>query len=73
MGLTLAGSRVRRLPMSISEQLALDLPGMTAPPPMVLEGLSDHDRAVVVRVLTRLMVKTIAPELIAEGGEGGGE
>lgn len=49
--------------MSIPDQLALDLPGVAAPPPSVLEALTDHDHAVVVRVLTRLMVKTIAPEL----------
>jgi hypothetical protein len=56
--------------MSISDQLALDLCGVPAPPPEVLEGLSDHDHAVVVRALTRLMVKAIAPELsIGEAGD----
>ena len=52
--------------MSIPDQLALDLPGVAAPPPGVLEGLSDHDHAVAVRVLARLMVKMIAPELAGE-------
>jgi hypothetical protein len=52
--------------MSIRDQLALDLPGVAVPPPGVLEGLSDHDHAVAVRVLARLMVKMIAPELAGE-------
>jgi hypothetical protein len=52
--------------MSIPDQLALDLPGVAARPPSVLDGLSDHDRAVVVRVLARLMVKTMALELAVE-------
>jgi hypothetical protein len=47
-----------------TDQLALDLPGLPAPPPTVLEGLSEQDRAVALGVLTRLIVKTIAPELI---------
>jgi len=47
-----------------TDQLALDLPGLAAPPPTVLEGLSEQDRAVALGVLTRLIVKTIAPELI---------
>lgn len=50
--------------MSVIVQLALDLPGVAAPPPTVLEGLSEEDRAVLLGVLTRLIVKTIAPELI---------
>ena len=49
--------------MSVPDQLALDLPGVAARPPSVLDGLSDHDHAVVVRVLTRLMVNVIAPDL----------
>jgi hypothetical protein len=61
--LTLAGSRVRRLSMAVPDQLALDLPGVAARPPSVLDGLSDHDHAVAIRVLTRLMVKAVAPEL----------
>ncbi len=52
--------------MPVPDQLALDLPGVAAPPPTVLEALSDHDHAVVVRVLTRLMVKKFAPELAVE-------
>jgi hypothetical protein len=52
--------------MSVPDQLALDLPGVAARPPSVLEALSDHDHAVVVRVLARLMVKTFAPELAVE-------
>jgi hypothetical protein len=64
--LKLAGSRVRRLSMSVPDQLALDLPGVAARPPSVLDGLSDHDHAMVVRVLTRLMVKRMAPELAVE-------
>jgi len=59
--------------MPAVDQLALDLPGVAAPPPRVLEGLSAHDRAVVLGVLTRLIVKTIAPELIVADGEVDGE
>ena len=51
--------------MSVPDQLALDLPGVAAPPPSVLEAFSDHDRAVVLGVLTRLIVKTIAAELVS--------
>jgi hypothetical protein len=58
--------------MSVIDQLALDLPGGAAAPPRVLEGLSEQDRAVVFGVLTRLIVKTIAPELIV-GEEADGE
>ncbi|MGV1010213.1 MAG: hypothetical protein ACOYBY_16675 [Dermatophilaceae bacterium] len=58
--------------MFVPDQLALDLPGVAAPPPMVLEGLSEQDRAVVLGVLTRLIVKTIAPELVV-GEEVDGE
>ena len=50
--------------MFVPDQLAVDLPGVAAPPPRVLEGLSEQDRAVVLGVLTRLIVKTIAPELV---------
>jgi hypothetical protein len=52
--------------MSVPDQLALDLPGVAARPPSVLDGLNDHDHAVVVRVLARLMVKAVAPELAVE-------
>jgi hypothetical protein len=52
--------------MPVPDQLALDLPGVAAPPLSVLEALNDRDHAVVMRVLTRLMVKTIAPELVGE-------
>jgi hypothetical protein len=52
--------------MSVPDQLPLDLPGVAAPPPSVLTALSGDDHAAAVRVLTRLMVKMIAPEL---GGE----
>jgi hypothetical protein len=52
--------------MWFSDQLALDLPGMAAPLPDVLTGLSDHDHAVAIEVLARLMVKVIAPELASE-------
>jgi hypothetical protein len=52
--------------MSIPDQLALDLPGVAASPPRVLEGLSDHDHAVAVRTLARLMVKMIEPVLAGE-------
>jgi hypothetical protein len=58
--------------MFVPDQLALDLPGVAAPPPRVLEGLSEQDRAVVLGVLTRLIVKTIAPELVV-GEEVDGE
>ena len=58
--------------MSVIDQPALDLPGLAAPPPDVLAGLPAQDRAVVLNVLTRLIVKTIAPELIA-GEEADGE
>ena len=33
--------------MSVLDQLALDLPGLAAPPPEVLAGFNDHDRAAV--------------------------
>jgi hypothetical protein len=56
--------------MSVIDQLTLELPGVTAPPPRVLEGLGEHDRAAVLGVLTRLIVKTIAPELIVEEADG---
>jgi hypothetical protein len=59
--------------MSAADQLALDLPGVAAPAPRVLEGLSEHDQAAVLGVLTRLIVKTIAPELVVADGEGDGE
>lgn len=58
--------------MFVPDQLAVDLPGVAAPPPRVLEGLSEQDRAVVLGVLTRLIVKTIAPELVV-GEEVDGE
>jgi hypothetical protein len=58
--------------MSVIVQLALDLPGVAAPPPTVLEGLSEQDRAVLLALLTRLIVKTMGPELIV-GGEAEGE
>jgi hypothetical protein len=58
--------------MFVTDQLALDLPDLAAPPPRLLEGLSEQDQAVVLGVLTRLIVKTIAPELIA-GEEADGE
>jgi hypothetical protein len=58
--------------MSVIDQLALDLPGVAAPPPRVLEGLSEQERAVVLAVLTRLMVKRMAPQLSA-GAEAGDE
>ena len=58
--------------MFVPDQLALDLPGVAAPPPRVLEGLSEQDRAVVLGVLTRLIVKTIAAELVV-GEEVDGE
>ena len=60
--------------MSMIDQPALDLPGMAAPPPPeVLAGLPAQDRAAVLEVLTRLIVKTIAPALSVSGGEGGDE
>jgi hypothetical protein len=52
--------------MSVPDQLSLDLPGVAAPPPSVLRALSHRDHAVVVTVLTRLIVKTIAPERAVE-------
>jgi hypothetical protein len=59
--------------MSVIDQLVLDLPGLAAAPPpgLVLEGLSEQERAVVLGVLTRLMVKTMVPQLsvCAEGGD----
>lgn len=55
--------------MSRVYQLALDLPGAAAPPPEVLEALNEHDQAAVLGVLTRLIVKTIAPELAVADGE----
>lgn len=55
--------------MSAIDQLALDLPGLAAPPPQVLAGLNEHDQAAVLNVLTRLIVKTAAPTLIAASGE----
>ena len=58
--------------MFVPDQLAVDLPGVAAPPPRVLEGLSEQDRAVALGVLTRLIVKTIAPELVV-GEEVDGE
>ena len=59
--------------MSVIDQLVLDLPGLAAPPPrLVLEGLSEQERAVVLDVLTRLMVKTMVPRLSA-GAEAGDE
>ncbi len=45
--------------MSAIDQLALDLPGVAAPPPEVLAGLNEHDQAAVRDVLTRLIVKTV--------------
>ena len=57
--------------MFVTNQFALDLPGLAAPPPRVLEGLSEQPQAVVLGVLTRLIVKAIAPELaIGEDGDG---
>jgi hypothetical protein len=58
--------------MFVPDQIALDLPGVAAPPPRVLEGLNEQDQAVVLGVLTRLIVKTIAPGLIT-GEEVDGE
>ena len=59
--------------MFVTDQPALDRPGLAAPPPTVLEGLSEQDHAVVLGVLTRLVVKTIAPALSVSDGEAGGE
>jgi hypothetical protein len=59
--------------VSVIDQLALDLPGVAAPPPRVLEGLDGTEYAAVVGVLARLIVKTLALELIAEVGEGDDE
>ncbi len=59
--------------MPAVDQLALDLPGVAEPLPRVLAGLSENDQAAVLEVLTRLIVKTIAPELIVADGEGDGE
>jgi hypothetical protein len=58
--------------MSVIDQPVLDLPGL-APPPDVLAGLTVQDRAAVLDVLTRLIVKTIAPVLSVSGGEAGDE
>jgi hypothetical protein len=55
--------------MSVIDQLALDLPGLGAPPPEVLAGLNEHDQAAVLDVLTRLIVKTASPILIAASRE----
>jgi hypothetical protein len=57
--------------MSVIYQPALDLPGLAAPPPDVFAGLTVQDRAAVLELLTRLIVKTIAPVL--SGGEAGDE
>lgn len=59
--------------MSVIDQPALDLPGLAAPSPDVLAGLPAQDRAAVLDVLTRLIVKTIAPALSVSGREGGDE
>ena len=59
--------------MSVIDQPALDLPGLAAPPPDVLAGLPAQDRTAVLDVLTRLIVKTITPELSVSGEEGGDE
>ncbi len=62
--------------MSVIDQLALDLPGLAVRPPDLLAGLSTQERAAVLDVLTRLIVKTIAPELISPvraDGEAGDE
>ena len=37
--------------MSAIDQLALELPGLAAPPPEVLAGLNEHDQAAVLDVL----------------------
>src|SRR5215204_4815576 len=44
-----------------------------APPRVELAGLTVQDRAAVLDVLTRLIVKTIAPVLSVSGGEAGDE
>lgn len=59
--------------LSAIDQLPLDLPGLAVAPPDVLGGLSAQDRAVVLEVLTRLIVKVIAPELLAADREAGDE
>ena len=59
--------------MPVIDQPALDLPGLAAPPPDVLAGLPARDRAAVLDVLTRLIVKTITPVLSVSGGEADGE
>ena len=59
--------------MPVIDQPALDLPGLAAPPPDLLAGLPARDRAAVLDVLTRLIVKTIAPALSVSGEEAGGE
>lgn len=59
--------------MSVIDQLALDLQGLAPTPPDVLVGLSAQDRAAVLDVLTRLIVKTIAPELAVPNEEAGNE
>ena len=59
--------------MSVIYQPALDLPGLAAPPPDVFAGLTVQDRAAVLELLTRLIVKTIAPVLSASGGEASDE
>lgn len=59
--------------MFVIDQLALDLPGLEVRSPVVLAGLSRQERAAVLDVLTRLIVKTIAPELITADGEAGDE
>ena len=58
--------------MSVIDQPALDLPGLEVPPD-VLAGLTVQDRAAVLDVLTRLILKTIAPVLSVSGGEAGDE
>ena len=59
--------------MSVIDQFALDLPDLVAPPPDVLAGLSAQERAVVLDVLTRLIVKTIARQLSAADGQASDE
>lgn len=59
--------------MPAIDQLPLDLPGLAVPPADVLAGLSTQDRAAVLEVLSRLIVQTIQPELIAEDREVGDE
>jgi hypothetical protein len=41
------------------------LAGVAAAAASVLDGLNDHDRAVAIEVLMRLMVKVIAPDVAA--------